>query len=589
MRRLPFLIEVIKTHYQYVPYIWPLIASAAASASLGIYAFAKRRNAKSSACFILSMAVVTIWSAGNALEMSGADFATKLFWANMQYFAYCYSPVTLLALCMQFTGHEKLFQNKRIWWFALLPTIIILLVWTDGLHGLIRYDMHMDYSGVFPVIVKKYGPVFYIHAAYAHALNITAWVMLVRAVFIKNTVYRRQAVALFLGVSMIIIPNVFYILGLSPLQFDITPVFFGPAGLLMAWAIFRYKMFDLVPLARSNVVETMDAGMMVLDLQDRILDINPAFEKITGYRALQVIGRSADAACKNIPELAGACMDRNVPRAEFTVRGQRSERIYEALLSPLEDRKNVLIGRLVLINDITEIKQAQQTHLKQQRKLAVIEDRERMARDMHDNLGQLLGCISLQAQGIRQELVTAGVKTALIRIDKLVEVSQTANEEIRSYIKTTRNSVLQEKDFIVAFQKEVARFEEQSGIAARLDLQSGFNSGMTQNVCVAILQIVKEALRNVQKHSQAEYVKISFVEENDALFVSIEDNGKGFIPALHNDSQGTSFGLNIMRERALEIGGRLHVESAPEKGCRVVLKLPIEPGRNDSHEINACG
>ena len=142
--------------FQYVPYIWPLITSAFISLTLGIYALVRRRNAKGAVSFILSMLVVTIWSAANALEISGSDLSTKLFWANMQYFAYCYSPVTLLALCMQFTGYDEWVQNKKVLWLMLIPTIVLILVWTDGQHGLIRYDIHMDYSGLFPVIDKTF-------------------------------------------------------------------------------------------------------------------------------------------------------------------------------------------------------------------------------------------------------------------------------------------------------------------------------------------------------------------------------------------------------------------------------------------------
>lgn len=141
--------------FQYISYIWLLIASAFASLSLGIYALLRRRSAKGAVNFILSMMVITIWSSANALEMSATDFYTKLFWANVQYFAYCYSPVTLLALCMEFTGYDRWIRNRKVLWFAVIPTIIIMLVWTDGLHGLIRYDMHMDYSGSFPVIEKN--------------------------------------------------------------------------------------------------------------------------------------------------------------------------------------------------------------------------------------------------------------------------------------------------------------------------------------------------------------------------------------------------------------------------------------------------
>lgn len=129
--------------YQFHTYLMPLILSALVTLSLGIYALFKRRNVQGAGVFAISMFVVTIWSAGNALEMAGLNLATKLFWANIQYFAYCYSPVALLALCMQFTGFERWVGNKKIWWLAILPTIIFFLVWTDPAHGLMRYNTLM--------------------------------------------------------------------------------------------------------------------------------------------------------------------------------------------------------------------------------------------------------------------------------------------------------------------------------------------------------------------------------------------------------------------------------------------------------------
>ena len=210
------------------------MVSSIITVSLGIFTLLRGRNTKYSISFSASMFVVTIWSAGNALEMSGSNFFTKLFFANMQYFAYCYSPVALLILCMQFTGYDNWVKNRKVFLLAVLPTISIILVWTDKLHGLMRCNMRMDFSGAFPVIAKEYGPFFYVHAAYSHILNILAILMLVEAVFYRKTVYRKQAIALLIGASMITVPNIFYVLGISPIKhFDITPLFFGPAGFLM--------------------------------------------------------------------------------------------------------------------------------------------------------------------------------------------------------------------------------------------------------------------------------------------------------------------------------------------------------------------
>jgi len=142
---------------------------------------------------------------------------------------------------------------------------------------------------------------------------------------------------------------------------------------------------------------------------------------------------------------------------------------YKVLLSPLTDSKGMLIGRLAVTYDITEKKQAQQEHLQQQWKLAVIEERERLARDMHDNLGQVLGFINLQAQGIRQELINAGIKTGTLKLDKLVDVAQSTHREIREYIRNVRSSDSMENNFMVTLAKDIMSFEEQTDLKIELD------------------------------------------------------------------------------------------------------------------------
>lgn len=562
--------------FQYISYIWPLITSSAISLSLGIYALIAKRNAKGITAFILSMMAVTIWSFANVLEMSGANLPTKLFWANIQYLAYCFSPVTLMALCLEFTGHERWIRSKKFLLVLIIPTIIILLAWTDGLHGLMRYDIQLDYNGGFPVISKKYGPAFLIHGAYSHFLNITSLVLLIRAVLLKNTIHRKQAAALLLGVSLIVLPNILYILGVSPVKrFDITPVFFGPAGIIIAWGIFRLRMFDLVPLARDTLIETMNAGVMVLDLQNRVLDINPAFEKIVRLQAFKVSTCRIDDVCSEIPDLVKACLDKNVTYTEFTINTDEQLQVYEVQLSPLTDKNGVLIGRIVTAYEITEKKKAQQEFLKQQWRLIVIEERERMARDMHDNLGQVLGFINLQAQGIRQELANAKVDIVSNKLDQLVNASQSAHGEIREYISNIRNPEHMGKDFLFALKGVLKSFEEQTGLCVNLDMYSAFTGEeLKPHIRINILSIIKEALNNVRKHAEAKNVNVLFLHAEGEICVVIEDDGKGFDTLQMSDTAQTSFGLDIMKERAFEIGGQVEIKSIVGKGSRVMLHIP---------------
>lgn len=577
--------------FQYIPYIWPLTISAIITLSLAIYSLFRQRHAKGAKAFILCMLAVTIWSYGNALEMSATDLPTKLFWANFQYIAYTFAPVTLFIIALQFTGYDHWIRNKRFFWITVLPAIIVILVWTDGWHGLVRYNVHLDNSGAFPVIAKEYGPAFFVHAAYAHFLNLAAWVLLARAAFIKNNVYRKQAMAILVGVSLVVIPNVLYILGYSPVtRFDITPVFFGPSGLVIAWGIFRYKLFDVIPVARATVIETMNAGVMVLDLQNRVLDINPAFEKIVSFSASKASTKTVEEVCGDIPQLLKVCTDPSITHQEFSINANGSPKIYEVLISPLTDNKGELIGRLIVTYDITEKKQAQQEYMKQQWKIAVTEERERLGRDMHDNLGQVLGFINLQAQGIRQELSNDGVGITLSKLDKLVEVTQAAHQEIREFIRKSRSPVSMDKDYKSTLLKDIKEFEEQTGLSVDLDIPREFTGeGLELSVRLNLLNILKEALTNIRKHAEADRVKIVFSLSEKRLDVMVEDNGKGFEIYRHNHGGVKGkYGLDIMRERVSIMDAEISIQSIKGKGSRIYISIPWDKGKEESkNEITA--
>lgn len=573
--------------YEFAANVLPLIASSFITLFLGTYAFIRRRNAKGVIGFILSMLVLTIWSVTNALEMCSADLTTKLFWANMQYFAYCYSPVTLFVLCTEFSGYDQYNERKKIAWLVVIPTIILLLVWTNTFHGLVRYDVHLDYTGTFPVIAKKYGPAFYVHTLYSYTLNFSAFVMLIRVVFFKQTVFRKQALSLLLSLSLIFVPNLAYVLGVIPsYRFDITPVFFGPAGLIAAWGIFRYKLFNAVPIAWAAVVRNMDSGVLVLDMQNRVLDINPAFEKIINCKASEINAKQAVEVFCDIPVLAGACVDKSVASIEFSINEGDMTRIYEASFSFIFGKNGETIGRIVIANDITEKIRQQQNLLEQQWKLAVADEQDRLARDLHDNLGQIMGFINMQAQGIRQELKNEGIETVSDKLEKLVNVTQSAHSELREYIRSIRNQASPGLDLLTAINMNIYHFKEQTGLSVELDVTgAAAHEDIKPEVRINILNIVKEALNNIAKHAKAESVRVVLEFSNKKIFVLIEDNGKGFDSMATCKVNESNFGLNIMSERAEKIGGELSINSKPGAGTRIILQIPPGIGNKQNMGI----
>ncbi|WKY44940.1 histidine kinase N-terminal 7TM domain-containing protein [Eubacteriaceae bacterium ES2] len=560
-------------NYHLTPYILLLIFSAIITLFFGIYAFTKRHDAKGARSFMFAMIFLTIWSSCNAFEMAAIDFQTKLFWSNMQYFAYCFEPFALLVLAMEFTGHDAWIKNKKIFWLTLVPIITLILVWTNEWHELVRYNLYLDYSGPFPTIAKSYGLYFYVHAFYSEMMAIIGWLLLLRAVFIENTIYRKQAAALLGGLSFIVIPNLIYILGFG-LPYDLTPVFFVPAGICGAWGIFKYKLFEVLPVARNKVFDTMDAGIMVLDLQNRVLDLNPAFEKMIAYSASTAITKPVADVFDNIPVIADICANQTIADTEFALNLNDEEKCYELRLSPLTDKKNESIGKIIAIYDITEKKKQQQIYLdqqqaliKQQQQLAVKEELERHARDLHDNLGQVLGFINLQAQGIRRLLKNAEIDFVNTELELLVKETQLAHDEVRAYIRKSRYQ--ENPDFLAALNQELTTIENHWNIKLEKNLEAlPENLKLRPDQQANILSIVKEALNNAIRYAGAQNIKISLNRLPKHFCIWITDDGKGFdVEKSYEDH----YGLKIMKERAAEIGARITIESDLNKGSQISL------------------
>lgn len=575
--------------YQSILYNWLLIISSIITFTLGVMVFIGRRKSKGAHYFMFSMSVLTLWSLANAMEMTELTLQTKLFWGNVQYIAYCYSPLALVMLCMDYTGYNRYIKSKKAIWLAVLPTIIILLVWTNSYHGLIRYDVYLDESGAFPTIAKKYGPAFLVHAAYSYILNMTAIVLLIRTLFVKKSIYLKQSLLLLMGASLIIIPNMIYVFGLSPFKFDITPVFFGPAGLIIMWAIYRYKLFELVPRASTTVIEAMNVGVMVLDLMDMVIDMNSTFSRIMNIPPSYVYDISIDKVCHNVPQLIEA-YHKGLHDYEFTVEHPDRSDIYEVVFSPVSDKKGNIIGKMAVIYEITDKKKAQQEYLENQRAMASLEEKERLARDLHDNLGQLLGFINLQAQGVSQELSNAGIDLVSDRLKQLIKVTQVAHSEIRDYIREVRASVNPMQDITYEINKVINLFEYQTGISVELDIAYNISGEEVKPyIYIHLLNIMKEALNNIRKHACAQKVRITMKRVDQRLEVTVSDDGQGFrYTATGSGKEG--FGLGIIQERARSIGGQVQIQSEPGTGTQIILSVPlVKGGDQNAVEVNVGG
>ncbi len=563
-------------HFQYVPYIWPLLASALVTLGLAVYALC-HRNVRGALPFGLCMLLAFLWAGSYALEKAGADLTTMLFWLKLPFISYAICPVLWLIMVFLFIERERWVNWRNILLLLILPAITLILVWSDYPFFLVQQNIYLDTSGAFPTLGKTFGPWFWVIFGYADLINIFSMVLMGWSLRRKSLLYRRQVLVLFIGLGLVILQNAAYLCGIYPARhLDLTPVMMGVSGLIIAWGIFRFQLFDIVPVARENIIENMADGLVVLDAQNRIVDVNLTAKTIFGNTSSQPIGQDARAFFKNCPAFTAVdCETEKLP-GELVIEKDSRTKIYEVSCSPLYNRQRRRNGTSLIFHDVTEQRESQARLLEQQRSLVIAEERERLARDLHDNLGQVFGFINVQAQAIKRELPSTSINGASDKLGRLIEVTQSAHQQMREYIHSAKDIAAVEKDFVAALKYEVARVKKQTGLAIGLDISDDLPLiRLKPAAWNHILSVIKEALNNIQKHAGAKNVSVVIKAAGTEFSAVIADDGRGFDMARLEKRPLEGLGLSIMKERATEMGGQLRIDTAPGKGTQVILRVPL--------------
>lgn len=213
----------------------------------------------------------------------------------------------------------------------------------------------------------------------------------------------------------------------------------------------------------------------------------------------------------------------------------------------------------------------------QVRLLAVLEERDRIGREMHDGLAQVLGYVNTKALAVREFLQHGKVDKADGQILELVSAAREAYTDAREMIVGLRMNEIRKRSFAALVEEYIERFKRQSGISVRLEiLPTWDDTVLPEKAKIQSLRIVQEALTNVRKHSQANQVDITLKAERNSAQIVVKDNGCGFLLSRLLRPDFSRYGLRTMRERAQAVGGTLRIESAPGEGTRIVVSLPLD-------------
>lgn len=199
---------------------------------------------------------------------------------------------------------------------------------------------------------------------------------------------------------------------------------------------------------------------------------------------------------------------------------------------------------------------------------ATLQERNRIAREIHDSLGHALTAQSIQLENALLFLPPNAEKTATF-LREAKQLGAKALQEVRRSVSTLRADPLKGQSLTTAIAKAIDQFRQTTGINPTCDIR--LNRPLPTDINTALYRILQESLTNIYKHSAATQVSLSLYESLDSIDLHIHDNGRGFDP----ERNTTGFGLQGMRERTAALGGQFSLISQPGQGCHITVSLAL--------------
>ncbi|MCM3744401.1 sensor histidine kinase [Sporosarcina luteola] len=240
----------------------------------------------------------------------------------------------------------------------------------------------------------------------------------------------------------------------------------------------------------------------------------------------------------------------------------------------LEDVSNILATQRKSLQRITDERAEAQDKLIQER---IVQERQRLARELHDSVSQQLFAASMLMSAINEQEHEQAMQKPLLQVERMVQQAQL---EMRALLLHLRPAALNDKSLAEGLEELLVELKEKVSFDIRYRLEEvSLSKGAEDH----LFRIAQETLSNTLRHAQATEVDVLFVERDGLAIFRVQDNGIGFE---ESDGKGGSYGLQNVKERAIEIGGTCKIVSVPSQGTIVEVKLPTkkedEPDDSDS-------
>jgi PAS domain S-box-containing protein len=319
----------------------------------------RRRRARGAWYLIFVCLAASFWAASEGMLYLGLGIESNILITKLQYLGIVSLPPLALLFGISIFGFESWITRTRLFILFIIALLIIILVWTNPIHELVFTNYYTINSGPFPMLGLKHGPLWWMIILYHYSLTAGLSLVVLFEVLSSNSLHRTQAGIILMAITVVWVFNAIYVSGNSPVpNIDISSLAFTLVAASMAWGFSRYRLLDILPIARAEIFRGLDDAILVIDEKDRIIDINPAAEALFGIGVSEAIGQETFRVFGDHTQLHRLRGKVNQTEVRLVTEGR--ERVYSIHESVLKDKRGIILGQVMALRNITDRKHAEE-------------------------------------------------------------------------------------------------------------------------------------------------------------------------------------------------------------------------------------
>jgi len=543
------------THYV-VPYALALAVSLALIARL--WGYRDRRGAMG---FLFDVAGLLVLSIVYILHLVSTDLGAKLFWWNWRFVPMSFMGAGYMITAIEYTDHEDWLTYRTGAVIAAVPAVSQLFVWTNDAHGLFY---GYEYDAAANLLIPQFGPLYWLFAAVAVGY-LAVGVALLLKLSLAQRAYVAQASLLVGSILLVVAGEIVWWLGLVPI--DPLPLTSTVKVVVFLFAVARFELLDIVPVARDKVLEIMRDPVLVVDRTNRIVDVNAAGRRLVDDP--NPVRKSVSAV---FDESVVTIVDERL-RAEIGIEVDGKERQFDFQSTPLYDGAGARSGRLLVFRDITELKRREE-------ELSIL---NRIVRhDIRNDMTIIRGRADLLAEHV-DDAGTKHLEAMNESSQHVVELTENVGA-LMAAITGDESIEVEPIDAIRVLHTQLEQARQRFD-----DAEFSVEDELPDSCYVEANEMLSSVFTNlfnnaVQHHDDPPCrVRVSVARDDTTMRIEVADDGPGIPESRRKDifgrgekgmdSTGTGVGLYLVDTLIDQYGGTISVGESESGGAQFVIEL----------------